>query len=55
MHNAGKISANDAEEKALEEFKKYRQNQDQNYISDFDREVKKILGSVKVKDGGEDE
>ena len=43
LHSAGKISAKQAEEKALKEYKKYRQERDKNYISDFDREVKKLL------------
>jgi len=28
---------------ALKEYEKYRQERDKNYISDFDREVKKLL------------
>jgi len=47
LHTAGKISAEEAEKKALEEFKKYRQDQNKNYISDFDREVKKLLKDEK--------
>ena len=31
----------------LGEYEKYRQEQDKDYISDFDREVKKILKSKK--------
>ncbi len=41
LHTSGKISAKEAEEKALEEFEKFRQRRDKNYISDFDREIKK--------------
>ncbi|MBU4455728.1 virulence RhuM family protein, partial [Patescibacteria group bacterium] len=41
--NAGKISREVAEALALEEYEKYRKWQDKNYISDFDREVKKYL------------
>jgi len=48
-HSAGKISAKQAEEKALKEYKKYRQERDKNYISDFDREVKKLLEMEKKK------
>lgn len=33
--------------KALDEYEKYRVEQDKNYISDFDCEVKKILESKK--------
>jgi hypothetical protein len=47
LHSAGKISAKQAENKALKEYEKYRQEQNKNYISDFDREVKKILESSK--------
>lgn len=43
LHDAGKVSAIDAENKALEEFKKYRKQRDKNHISDFDREIKKLL------------
>lgn len=43
LTNAGKVSAKDAEEKAEVEFEKYRKNRNKNYVSDFDREVKKIL------------
>ncbi len=43
LHFAGKVSSKEAEKKALEEFEKYRKERDQNYVSDFDREVKKIL------------
>ena len=42
LTNAGKISHEVAETLALNEFEKYRKEQDKNYISDFDREVKKI-------------
>ena len=43
LGNAGKISHEVAETLALNEFEKYRREQDKNYISDFDREVKKML------------
>ena len=46
-HSAGTVSAKQAEKKALEEYEKYREKQDKNYISDFDREVKKILKAKK--------
>ena len=49
LHSAGTVSAKDAENKALEEYEKYRSKRDKNYISDFDREVKKILGLEKKK------
>ncbi|CAL7961195.1 conserved hypothetical protein [Gammaproteobacteria bacterium] len=43
LHSAGTVSAKQAENKALEEYEKYRKEQDKKYISDFDREVKKLL------------
>ena len=43
LKNAGKVKAIEAEDKALKEFEKYRREQDKNYISDFDKEVKKLL------------
>lgn len=45
LKNAGSVSAEEAEDRALKEYKKYRIKQDKNYISDFDREVKKLLKS----------
>ena len=43
LDNAGKVSHQQAAEKADGEFAKYKKERDKNYISDFDREVKKIL------------
>ena len=43
LTDAGKISHEVAEALALQEYEEYRGTQDKNYISDFDREVKKIL------------
>ncbi len=51
LTNAGKISHEVAEALSLEEYEEYRKEQDKNYVSDFDREVKKILR--KRKRGGE--
>ncbi len=48
LHSAGKVSAKNAEEKALTEFEKYRKERDKNYVSDFDREIRKILRSEKI-------
>jgi len=45
--DAGKISHEVSEALALEEYVKYRKEQDKNYISDFDREVKKLLKKAK--------
>ena len=47
LTNAGKISHEVAEELALKEYEKYRVIQDKNYISDFDKEVKKLLKKAK--------
>ena len=49
LKNAGKVSAKEAEEKALEEYEKFKIKQDKNYISDFDREVTKLLKSANKK------
>ena len=43
LKNAGKISHKVAEALALKEYEKFRVEQDKNYVSDFDREVKKLL------------
>lgn len=43
LTNAGMVSHEVAQTLALTEYEKYRVIQDKNYISDFDREVKKIL------------
>lgn len=47
LGNTGRISHSVAEALALTEYEKFRKNQDKNYISDFDREVKKMLESRK--------
>lgn len=49
LANAGKISHEVAEVLALEEYEKFKIEQDKNYISDFDREVKKLIESKKRK------
>jgi hypothetical protein len=49
LTNAGKVSHEVAEELALKEYEKYRSIQDKNYVSDFDREVKKLLDPKKNK------
>jgi hypothetical protein len=43
LKNAGSISAEDAENKAEQEYEIYKKNIDKKYISDFDREVKELL------------
>lgn len=49
LTNAGKISHEIAQALALEEYEKYRVKQDKDYVSDFDREVKKLLEAKKKK------
>lgn len=49
LHSSGRVSAKEAENKALGEYEKYRKEQDKDYISDFDREIKKILGAKNKK------
>jgi len=49
LGDLGKVSHAVAEVLALEEYEKYRVEQDRNYISDFDREIKKIVDSKKKK------
>ncbi len=55
LTNAGKISHEVAETLARDEYKKYKKVQDKNYLSDFDREVRrlsKVKGQKsKVQDG----
>jgi len=43
LANAGKISHKKAIEKAKIEYEKYRKEEDKKYISDFDREMNKLL------------
>lgn len=49
LKNAGTVRAKVAEEKALKEYEKYRQEQDKKYISDFDRVVKKLTDKLTKK------
>ena len=49
LTNAGKISHEVAEMLALKEYDKFKIEQDKNYVSDFDREVKKLIESKKKK------
>ncbi len=46
LSDNGKISHEVAESLALGEYEKYRVEQDRNYISDFDREVKDLLSQT---------
>jgi hypothetical protein len=45
LQDKGKVSALEAKLKAEGEFEIYRQRQDAEYISDFDREIKRIGGT----------
>ena len=44
LKDKGKVSALEAKLKAEQEYEKYRVNQDRKFISDFDKEVKRIQG-----------
>lgn len=55
LQDAGKSTAKIAKAHAESEFEKYRIIQDQVFESDFDREVRKVFGNEKLKNGGEDE
>ncbi|KKT68852.1 MAG: hypothetical protein UW65_C0033G0004 [candidate division WWE3 bacterium GW2011_GWB1_44_4] len=48
LDNTGKISAEKAGARAEVELEKYREGRDKNYISDFDREVKKLSKSLRI-------
>ncbi len=47
LQNSGKVSHKKAIEKAKAEYEKYRIENDKKYISNFDREVKKLLNNGK--------
>ena len=49
LTDAGKISHEVAETLALREYEKYKKTQDKDYISDFDREIKKLLAAKTKK------
>ena len=42
LHDTGSISAEQAQAKAYEEYEKFRIIQDQEYLSDFDKEIKRL-------------
>jgi len=42
LQNAGKVSAEEAAEKAIDEFEKYRSERIKNHISDFDKAIKEL-------------
>lgn len=49
LQDKGKVSALEAKLKAEGEYEIYRQRQDAEYISDFDREIKRIEGGDQTK------
>ncbi|HMV44298.1 MAG TPA: virulence RhuM family protein [Leptospiraceae bacterium] len=49
LTDKGKVSMLEAKLKAEKEFETFRITQDENYISDFDKEVKRILGEANDK------
>jgi hypothetical protein len=49
LHSAGTVSAKQAEKKALGEYEEYRKAKDKSYISDFDREVRKLVEMEKKR------
>jgi hypothetical protein len=46
LKDKGRVSALEAKLKAEQEFEQYRVVQDKNYISDFDKEIKRITGKT---------
>ena len=46
LQDKGKVSALKAKLKAEQEYDLYRIRQDKDYISDFDREIKRIIGKI---------
>ena len=49
LKDAGSVSHKQAIEKAKEEYKKYRIIEDKKQISDFDREMQKLINESKKK------
>ncbi len=49
LKSAGSVSAEEAQSKADREYEVYKKEQDKNYVSDFDREVKKLIEFKKKK------
>lgn len=47
LRDKGKISALKAKIKAAQEYEKYREKQDRTYVSDFDREIKRLTETKK--------
>jgi hypothetical protein len=51
LKDKGKVSALEAKLKAEQEYATYRKEQDREYVSDFDREIKRIQGA---QEGGDE-
>ena len=51
LNDAGKVSHEVAVVLAMKECEVYRKQQDKNYVSDFDHEVKKIVQQLPKKKG----
>jgi hypothetical protein len=49
LTTSGKVSHKQAMEIAQTEYEKYRIEEDKNYISDFDKDMKKLITSIKKK------
>jgi len=49
LQDKGKVSALEARLKAEQEYEVYRKIQDENYISDFDKEIKRLQGNQGTK------
>ena len=48
LEDKGNVNAIEAKLRAEQEYDTYRKRQDQEFISDFDREIKRIQGGVNV-------
>ncbi|OGJ87593.1 MAG: cell filamentation protein Fic [Candidatus Raymondbacteria bacterium RifOxyA12_full_50_37] len=49
LKDNGKVTALEAKLKAEQEYETYRQIQDKNFVSDFDKEIKRIMGKKDVE------
>ncbi|MEE1082908.1 MAG: RhuM family protein [Paludibacteraceae bacterium] len=49
LQNAGTVSAGEAQQKAFDEYEKFRLIQDKEFLSDFDKEIKRITESNSFK------
>jgi len=50
LQDKGKVSMLEAKLKAEQEYEDYRKIQDEHFISDFDKEIKRIEGTEEKKD-----